>query len=449
MRRFDPDQVAVFRYIGWEWSVDTGEVALRYGFDHDYAFTERIQLPGAGASLSPRREQAMRAVIRLLWLAAGISYYKAAAPPLVRVEAGGLTPAEREFLTDYYLHGLGEFAVVNDLDLRERPRWDAPDANPSPVTGLGLEHRPLVAVGGGKDSVVSVETLRRAGLDPIQFSVNRHPVIDAVMAVSGLVSVHARRHLDQQLLELNAAGALNGHIPVTAIVSLIALASALAVGVDTVVMSNERSASEGNLTWHGNVVNHQHSKSLEFERSLAQLVAQSVSPEVRWFSLLRPLSELHITKLFASLPAYHPVFTSCNRAFRIDPMKRTARWCGECDKCRFVSLALAPWLSREEVVAIIGVDLLDDLAHVDGFRALLGIDNEKPFECVGEIAESRAMLLLAASQPEWASAEVVSLLEGEVRGVGAPDDAMVAALLTPSEDHLIPAGFPRPERILG
>ena len=441
--------MAVFRYVDWQWVPATGEVRLHYALDDAHTFTETVVLPVPAHPLSAERESAVRAAIRLLWLAAGISYYKAAAPPVARIESGGLTNTERAFLTDYYLHGLGEFAVVNSLDLRGRPKWEAADSPTTPISGLRLADRALVAVGGGKDSVVSVETLRRTGANPVQFTVNRHPVTDAVMAVSGLSTVHARRHLDPHLLELNDAGALNGHIPVTAINSLIAVTTALVLGIDTVVMSNERSASEGNLTWHGNEINHQHSKSLSFERSLATLIAASVSPDIQWFSLLRPLSELHITKLFASLPDYHPVFTSCNKAFRLDPMKRTARWCGDCPKCRFVSLALAPWLTRDEVTAIIRADLLDDVSQADGFRALLGIEADKPFECVGEIAESRSALLLAASRPEWASAAVVEILEPEVRTLGAPDDEMVADLLTPSEDHLIPDGFPRPEKVLG
>lgn len=447
MSAFDPRSVSAFRYTSWSWDPASGAVSLGYAFDDTHAFTESITLPPA-ADLSPERTEAVRRAVRLLWLLAGISYYKASAAPVALVD-GGISAAESEFLAAYYLHGLGEFAVVNGLDLTDRPSWPTPSSSDSPVSLDDLTSRALVCVGGGKDSVVSVETLRRASADPVQFTVNNHPVTSAVMAVPGLETVHAHRRLDPELLSLNSRGALNGHIPVTAIVSLIAVSSALVLGLDTVVMSNERSASEGNLEWHGIEVNHQHSKSLDFERSLAALLAATVTPSLRYFSLLRPLSELHITRLIAGLPEYHPVFTSCNRAFKLDPTKRTPRWCGECDKCRFVFLALSPWLSRDEVVAIIGTDIFETTEQAAGMRALLGIEADKPFECVGEIAESRAMLLLAASRPEWAETPMIELLEPEVRAAGAPSDDDVDALLTPAADHLIPAGFPRPEAVLG
>lgn len=444
---FDPASVKVFRYLSWEWEPSSGAVQLRYGFDDSHVFVETISLPPA-AGLDGEQEQAIRRAVRLLWLLSGVSYYKAAAPYEVSID-GGISASEHDFLAEYYLHGLGEYAVVNSLDMTARPVWPAPSLIDAPITVTSLTQRPLVAVGGGKDSVVSVETLRRGGLDPLQFTVNTHPITSAVMAVSGLDVVHAHRSLDSSLLALNETGALNGHVPVTAIVSLIAVSTALIVGVDTVVMSNERSASEGNTTWHGREVNHQHSKSLDFERGLADLVRSTVTPSLRYFSLLRALSELHIAKLVAGLTEYHSTFTSCNKAFRLDPTMRTPRWCGNCDKCRFVSLALAPWLSRDEVTAIIGSDIFDHVEQAPGMRALLGIEAEKPFECVGEIAECRAMLLLAASRPEWAEAPLIALLEPEIRAAGAPSDDDVDALLRPSTEHLIPENFPRPETVLG
>jgi UDP-N-acetyl-alpha-D-muramoyl-L-alanyl-L-glutamate epimerase len=217
-------------------------------------------------------------------------------------------------------------------------------------------------------------------------------VIKAVNAASGLPALAARRQLDPRLFELNKAGALNGHIPVTAINSLIAIATATWHGLGPVVMSNERSASDPNLIWNGHEVNHQWSKGVEAEGLLRTAVTAYAGLIEPYFSFLRSLSELHIAQLFARHTAYDDVVTSCNKAFKLhDP---TVRWCGDCPKCRFVFLAMAPAMERDRLTHIFGHDLFADTAQVPGFLELLGIDAHKPFECVGEVEESLVALAM-------------------------------------------------------
>jgi hypothetical protein len=224
----------------------------------------------------------------------------------------------------------------------------------------------------------------------VPFSVNPNKVILAVDAASGLPALAARRRLDPRLFELNEAGALNGHIPVTAINSLIAVATAAWHGLGPVVMSNERSASDPNLIWNGHEINHQWSKGIEAEGLLRAAVTAHSGLTEPYFSLLRSLSELHIAQLFARHDAYDDVVTSCNKAFKLhDP---TARWCGDCPKCRFVFLAMAPAMDRARLIHIFGHDLFADPAQTPGFLELLGIDAHKPFECVGEVEESLVAL---------------------------------------------------------
>jgi hypothetical protein len=309
---------------------------------------------------------------------------------------------------------------------------------PAPVVGLGLGRRALVAVGGGKDSCVSLEVLRGAGGEVLPFSVGGYRAARDCAAAAGLPLVVAHRGLDPQLGELNRAGALNGHVPVTAIVSLVAVAQAVVLGADEVVFSNERSADAPSFWAHGLPVNHQYSKSLGAERRLRAALS-GATPEIAYYSLLRPLSELRIASVFARLDAYLLVFTSCNAAFRLDEGRRVERWCGHCPKCRFVFLVLAPFLPRQRLVAIFGADLLDDETQLDGYRELLGLTGFKPFECVGEIEESRAALVLAARDDGWATAALVVRLLGELRAAGAePGDAEIAAVLAPSSEHELP-----------
>ncbi|MGX6449429.1 endonuclease domain-containing protein, partial [Patulibacter sp. S7RM1-6] len=283
---------------------------------------------------------------------------------------------------------------------------DAPPAGPVALPATG---RTLVPIGGGKDSVVALELVRRAGREALPFSVGRAEPIVRCVAASGLPHAVALRALSPNIGALNAAGAHNGHVPVTAVVSTIALMTAVLHGADAVAMANERSASEGNLVWDGLDVNHQWSKGAAFERAYRELVAAEVATGLDYRSVLRPASELAIARAFSRLPAYHPHFTSCNAVFRLDPARRSTHWCGNCPKCRFVFLALAPELRPDALRAIFGVDMLDDETQYAGFCDLAGLREHKPFECVGEEAESLAAMRLVAGQ---APAEVAAAHPG-------------------------------------
>lgn len=439
---FDPEAVRAFRFTGLAVDLAGGTARFSYALD-DRAFTETvtfIDLP----PLSGPRAAAVTRLLELAYLIAGTSYYKAAAPGELRDETGLVAAYGADALRDIYLHGLGEYAYVNRLDLAPRLRFTAagPPAERAPVTGLDLAHRALVPVGGGKDSAVSIEAARRAGTDPLLFTVGRHRAVDDTVAVAGLPLARVVRALDPELFALNATGARNGHVPVTAVVMLLGAVCAVAHGCDAVALSNERSASEGNLVWAGREVNHQWSKGLAFERLLQQLLAAHVTPELDVFSLLRPLSELSIAQRFARLTAYHPVVTSCNAAFRIEEGRRVHRWCGHCPKCHFVFLALAPFLGRAGVVEVFeGLDLYADPAQLDGYLALTGVAGDKPFECVGEVVESRVAVRLAAETGDWDDAPAFGTLAERVRAAGWPSDAQVAEALTPTAGpgrHAVP-----------
>ncbi len=261
--------------------------------------------------------------------------------------------------------------------------------------------------------------------------------ISGTANVAGLVRHLVTRTIDPRLLELNDRGALNGHIPITAIVSCIALLTAATQGIDAVLMANERSASAGNLTWNGVEVNHQFSKSRRAERLLAEAVAEiQDAPQI--FSILRPASELGIARAFALLDRYHHVFTSCNRVFQLDPNERLGSWCCDCDKCRFVYLVLAPFRTPEQLTAIFGKDLLEDPEQYDGFALLTATGGDKPFECVGEVDECLAAISLLAKHPQWQEHVNVKRLAEEVLAQRPVSDQDVDAHFALSEDHDIP-----------
>jgi hypothetical protein len=451
---FDPTAFDAFRFVARELD-SRGHVTLRYALDEEVSFVEELDLP-IEAELSDADRGRVDGLLSLLHWVAGVSYFKVAAPPLLSCETGAPSPVVAALLEALYSEGLGEFAYTNGLAALPRPRFPlGPAPAPAPAhddAGAGALQalgRVLVPVGGGKDSAVALEIVRRSGCELALFSVGNAPPIARTVAVAGLPHLLVRRTLDPGLPALNEAGALNGHVPITAIVSCVALLTAALRGFDAVAMANERSASSGNVTWDGIEVNHQFSKGLRAEMLLSAAVAE-VAPGLRLFSVLRPASELAIARAFARMDRYHGAFTSCNAIFRIDPALRAVSWCCDCPKCRFVFLALAPFSAPEHLREVFGRDLLDDERQFEGFALLTATGGHKPFECVGEEQESLAAIRLLANDPRWSAHCVLRRLVDEVLPQFPPTAGDPAEVLALSDEHAVPAALlPDVRAVLG
>ena len=434
----------MFRYESFTTDPDRGLLTFGYSVA-GRSFTERISLTPSSAWLTPQAQ----AAARLVFLLAGVSYYKTAAPPVIDLGEHAVTDAERDFLRTFYLDGLGEFAYRNNLDLSglrvEGPSAPAPTPVPRPETPGEL--RALVPFGGGIDSIVSVEMIRQkadVSLFVVSRPGDRFDAIEKPAAVAGLPVVRAGREIDAQLLRSKELGFRNGHVPVTGILSAIAVLAAVLEGRDAVVMSNEWSASVPTLEHDGKPVNHQWSKSAAFEGAFRGILAASGLPE--YFSALRDRTELWIADRFAQLTQYHSTFRSCNRAFHIDTARRMDHWCGECDKCCFIDLILAPFMSPGELSAVFGADGggPEPLTRADlapKFRTLLG-SGTKPFECVGEVNECRAAVVLASSRTDRADSPFLQELAAEITGrADAPTPGEIEAMRRPVGENFIPRAY--------
>jgi len=442
---------SVFRYRDHAIDAEHGVLTCRYELD-GREFTERVTLPGHGGS-ERWHTDAARAAARLVFLLSGVSYYKTAAPGVIDLGETALTAAEEAFLREFYLQGLGEFAHRNHLDLTALTldARRAPDEPSAPQTPPG-PLRALVPFGGGIDSIVTVEQVRRradVALFVVSRPADRFDAIEQPAAVTGLPVVRAEREIDPQLLRSAELGFLNGHVPVTGILSAIAVLAAVLADRDAVVMSNEWSASVPTLEHAGRPVNHQFSKSEEFEAAFRGVLADQGSGQARnpdlpeYFSWLRDRTELWVGERFAALGPYHASFRSCNKAFYAERARRFAHWCGQCDKCAFIDLILAPFLpagALRQIFAVAG-EPLDDPALAARFRSLLGA-GAKPFECVGEVTECRAAVLLAARRDDRADTGLLQELAAEVAGwPDAPSEAEIAAMLRPVGRNFIPGRY--------
>jgi len=433
-----------FRYDGFDIDRSVGRLDCHYSVG-GRRFTERFLLGPEGDWRAP----AVDAAAALLYLLAGVSYYKTSAPSVVDTGELALTAGERRALATFLVDGLGEFAHRNHLDLSALEVTGPTLGRRHPAGFDPVGDRPLVPFGGGIDSIVTAETVRRRHPDTSLFVVSRpgdrFEAIERPAAVSGLPVVRAERQLDPQVLASSELGLLNGHVPVTAVISGVALLAAVVGGHRAVVMSNERSASAATLVASGRAVNHQWSKGAPFEAGLRRAVADSIGTGLEYFSLLRPYSELWVARRFADLEQYLPVFRSCNRAFTQDPARRLDHWCGRCDKCCFVDLVLAPFVPAARLRSVFGgAEPLDDPSLADRFRALLDVGGaQKPFECVGDTDECRTALALARRRPDRRGNVLLDQLAAELAvATGRPgaDEAEVEALLRPAGVDWIPDG---------
>ena len=458
---FDRAAVRAFRFTSKRFDAATGEIALGYAFvNRDGAaspeLVERITVPGApftalqpgSADFDAAKAKAVDAALRLLHLVAGVSYYKAAAPAVIECADGPLDDATADFVASVYENGLGEFAYRNGLNLRGHIEWPRGGALRGAAPELGLvasaarsgpndawPSRALVAIGGGKDSLVSIEALRALGASPTVTWIGSSPLIRACAERTGLPTLNVTRALAPELFAFNREGALNGHIPVTAVNSAILVLAALLTGHGSVVFSNEHSASYGSLIPGTGEVNHQWSKGWAFERDFAAMVRAQVAADFDYVSLLRPFSELAVARQFARLDHYDAHFSSCNRNFHLLGEKPTQRWCGQCPKCHFVFLALAPFMPKPRLLAIFGRNLLDDPRLAAEYDALLEIEGHKPFECVGEGRESRAAMAALAATPTWKEDALVARFAATQQPAIDPATLRLEPLLAPQGEH--------------
>lgn len=414
----------------------TGEAAFTYRLGGD-EFTERLTLD---TELSTGSDPArVDAALDLIHLLMGTSYYKLRAPGRIVVQRP-ITEAQAAVAEAAYTDGLGEFAAVNRLPVPHRVALDATVEDrgltadvPPPVAGGRGEA--LLPVGGGKDSALALVVVTPA----TALAVNPTDAQRDVARAAGVPLIGVRRRLDPLLAERTRAGGLNGHVPVTAINSAISTLVAVLGGFDPVVFANERSADEETLTVGGARVNHQYSKSYEFERLFAAAAAEV---GVGYFSLTRQLSELATVAAVANLPELRGEILSCNRSYTQahmgigDGAEAPQRWCLHCDKCLFTFLCFAVFLTPDEALAMFGGDPLADLALADGFGKLWA--TEKPFDCVGERAESAAAMAHLAGTAAWGGHAVVRVLGEEAAALAGVTGATVEGFLPPRGEHSVP-----------
>ncbi len=377
-------QYPVFRYHDYTIAETETTVEISYRFEIEglSEFTPRWSFPKSKQyPLTVADNATFEKMVFALGMVELVSYWKITCSPRVEILAGEVDANAAAWFKNLYFHGLGEFFYVNDIPLDPVGFMEIVSLG-NAVKGAAMIHKDLdgclIPVGGGKDSVVTMELLRAQKNTNFCYIINpRGATLDTahIGGYDDTAILATKRTLDKRMIELNKQGFLNGHTPFSAIVAFSGLLTAYIHHLKYIVLSNESSANESTVA--GSTVNHQYSKSFAFEKDFQEYEAAYIGSGISYFSLLRPLSEFQIAMLFADATAYHKAFRSCNVGSKQDI------WCCNCPKCLFVYQILSPFLSQAYLADVFGSAMLDNEALLPIYRQLLGLTPEKPFECVG------------------------------------------------------------------
>lgn len=315
-----------------------------------------------------------------------LSYWKATCSKDVIIEAGYIDDNQILWFKKLFYYGLGELFyknnIFNSIDdfmnlkcVYKKENYYCKSTN---------KRGYLIPIGGGKDSCVTLELLKKSYKDNCCFMINPKNIMIECTKVAGYTEDKLfliNRILDKQIIDLNSQGFINGHTPFSSIVAFLSYLIAYENDIEYIVLSNESSANEETII--GTKINHQYSKSYEFEKDFNEYIHNYFDKNITYFSILRPLSEIQISKLFSNYKKYHKIFKSCNLGSKEESWK----WCCNCPKCLFTFIILSPFLSDDEMIGIFGDNLLDRKDLLDHFLSLIGESSAKPFECVGSIEE--------------------------------------------------------------
>ncbi len=324
------------------------------------------------------------------------SYWKATCSPLIEIRAGFLNRQQIDWWKEVIIKGMGQFFYENKINFLTPNFFDFKVSFKRRIFkrdfSLKLKNRSLVPIGGGKDSIVTLEKLKEKKEEIVCFFVNPTKTMEKVVRIAKIRNVvEVKREIHPKLLELNKRGFLNGHTPITAVISFLSILGAILFNCKNIIFSNEKSADEGNLNYLGKTVNHQWSKSSEFERKFQWYCKNYLAREINYFSFLRKYSELEIAKMFVKYPRYFFAFSGCNV---VKAKRLRKKWCGKCPKCLFTFLILYPFLGKGKLIKIFKKNLFNDRDLIPLMKALIDSKEPKPFECVGTKKESLEALKL-------------------------------------------------------
>lgn len=397
-----------FYYHKFSWEIQGQDLCVNFSFsagDSATAFSPKIILKNVAGKYcaDPENKALFDKLVFNLGMVEMFSYWKAFCSPQIVIESATLSKEQVKFWQKLLLNGMGQYFYENDIAefaLKDFVEFVYTEGGHAP-SRISLEYKYLLGIGGGKDSAVAGEILKKSGKPFASFIINPIPQSYAICKASDSAScLIAERQIDKKLFELNRNGYLNGHTPFSALVAFAGILCSASLGFKYFCVANESSADEETLVWKRKKINHQYSKTSTFEEDFSVYVARHISGDLGYFSVIRPMSELVVAKAFAKQTKYHPIFLSCNNAQKTvsGTQAPTYKWCANCSKCLFAYVMLAPFLSQSELIKIFGEDLFAKAELLPDLLAICGFTKGKPLECVGTKLEALLALEMTLSK---------------------------------------------------
>lgn len=379
-----------FIYKDYKITDDDKTIKIKYKFEipNLTTFEPTIEIEKRNIKFKDVESDFVKNIVFNIGMIELISYWKCVCPKNVIIECGELKKEQIEWFKKLYYLGLGEYRYINNIDVSLEEMFNIEcnlKRNPLNIVKQNDETNGiLIPVGGGKDSCVTLELLKEYKENNLCLMIGeKEPSVQSAKMAgydeNKIICV--KRTIDKNLLELNKKGFLNGHTPFSSMLAFLSYLIAYLTGKKYIALSNESSANESNV--EGEKINHQYSKSFEFEQDFREYAKKYLNANVEYFSMLRPLNELQIAMLFSKNEKYHSIFKSCNVGSKTIPWK----WCGNCPKCLFVYIILSPFLYKNKLIKIFNQDLFENQELLNTFIELCGYGKTKPFECVGTYEE--------------------------------------------------------------
>lgn len=391
----------IYKDYSWQVSERNLDISFNFSIPPDFEFYPKLVIKNVTKNrIEMIGDRVLDNLVFNLGLIELLSYWKTTCSSEILITAGSLDKEQISWWKDLIDRGLGQFFYENKINFTKPAFFKIITRKfyQFPRYERELADKIMIPLGGGKDSIVTMEMLKKAKKKIICFSLNTNDVVNQIIKKSGYEdAVIVERTIDKKLLELNQKGFLNGHTPFSAYLAF--LSSFLAIIFDTkyIAFSNERSSNEGNVKYLGKIINHQYSKSFDFEQKFRRYSKKYLAKDLEYFSFLRPLYEIQIAKLFSKYPKYFNIFLSCNEAFKTysGAKKPLGKWCRECPKCLFVFMILYPFIEKKQLIKIFGKNLFENKNLLPLMMELIGERKFKPFECVGTKKESLVALYLS------------------------------------------------------
>lgn len=403
-----------FYYNSYEIREDDEAIYLEYDFEilNLKKFNPKLRILKKDMNFKSINSEYVKNMVFHIGLIELISYWKSACSPKVIIKCGYLNEKQIAWWKKLYFYGLGELFFTNNIktDLESFMTIECEDKEKEfkyeQIDDISDGY--IVPIGGGKDSVVTLETLNIDRKNDYCLIINPKPVTLGCAEIAGLEDnniIEIYRTIDKNLIDLNQEGFINGHTPFSAMLAFVSYFVAYMLSKKYIALSNENSANESNVV--GEKINHQYSKSFEFECDFEEYSEKYLKAPVKYFSFLRPLNELQIAKIFARKEKYHEVFKSCN----VGSKGKEWYWCAECAKCLFAYIILSPYLYKEKLVNIFKTDMFENENLLKTFIELTGNGETKPFDCVGTFDEVKFAISKTIKNLEDRNEELPYLLK--------------------------------------